>query len=81
VALDGSSVPTASYHWDSGDGTETNRQDVSHTYTLARDYSVNLTVKGIEGLSAHKTFSITAIGSVNTRHHHFVRRCTGPSIK
>ena len=81
MALDSNPVLTTSYHWDSGDGTETTRQDGAYTYTLAGNHSVNLIVKGIEGLSAHRTFSITAIGTVNTRYGHRVRRYTGPYIK
>jgi hypothetical protein len=82
VALSSNSVPAISYHWDFGDGTEANGQNVSHTYTVAGTYSVKLTVKGIEGLSAQKSFSIAATGIVNTRYdlsHN--RRYTGPSIK
>jgi hypothetical protein len=82
AVLDSNSVPAISYHWDFGDGTEANGQNVTHTYTQAGTYSVNLTVKGIEGISAHKSFSIAAAGTVNTRFdlsHN--RRYTGSSVK
>jgi hypothetical protein len=82
VALESNSVPAVSYQWDFGDGTEANGQNVTHTYTQAGTYSVNLTVKGIEGVSAYKSFSIAATGIVNTRYdlsHN--RRYTGPSVK
>jgi hypothetical protein len=82
VALESNSVPAVSYHWDFGDGTETNGQKVTHTYTRAGTYSVNLTVKGIDGISARESFSITATGTVNTRFdlsHN--RRYTGSSVK
>jgi hypothetical protein len=82
AALDSNSVLAISYHWDFGDGTEANGQNVTHTYTQAGTYSVNLTVKGIEGISAHKSFSIAATGIVNTRYdlpHN--RRYTGSSVK
>jgi len=76
------SVPAISYHWDFGDGTDADGQNVTHTYTQAGNYSVNLTVKGIEGLSAHKSFSIAATGVVNTRYDlSHSRRYTDPSIK
>ena len=68
AALEGKSVPAISYHWDFGDGTETNGQNVTHTYTLGGTYSVNLTVKGIDGLSAQKTFSIATTGTVHARY-------------
>jgi PKD repeat protein len=80
--LDSNSVPAISYHWDFGDGTEVSGQKVTHAYTLAGTYSLNLIVKGIEGLSAQKTFSITATGTVSTRFDlSHARRYTGPSIK
>jgi chitodextrinase len=82
VALGSNSVPAISYHWDFGDGTEANGQNVTHTYTQAGTYSMNLTVKGIEGISAHKSFSIAAIGTVNTKFdlsHN--RRYSGSSVK
>ena len=68
AALESNSVPAISYHWDFGDGTDANGQNVTHTYTLAGTYSVNLTVRGIDGPSAHKTFSIAATGSVHARY-------------
>jgi PKD repeat protein len=75
-------VPAISYHWDFGDGTDANGQNVTHTYTRAGTYLANLTVKGIEGVSAHKSFSIAATGIVNTRYdlsHN--RRYAGSSVK
>jgi PKD repeat protein len=80
--LDTNSVPAVSYHWDFGDGTEANGQKVTHTYTYAGSYSVSLTVKGIDGLSANRSFSINATGTVSTRFdlsHN--RRYTGPNPK
>jgi len=82
AALESNSVPATSFHWDFGDGTEANGQNVSHTYTQAGTYSVRLTVKGIEGLSAQKSLSIAATGMVNTRYdlsHN--RRYAGFSVK
>ena len=82
IALDSNSVPAISYHWDFGDGTEANGKNVTHTYTLAGTYSVNLIVKGIEGLTTQRTFSITATGTVSTRFDlSRARRYNGPSIK
>jgi hypothetical protein len=76
------SVPAISYHWDFGDGTEADGQNVSHTYTVAGTYSVKLTVNGVEGLSAQKSLSIAATGFANTRYdlsHN--RRYSGSSVK
>jgi PKD repeat protein len=43
------------YAWDLGDGTTANTVDVSHTYTQPGDYTVTLTVTGMEnGVSTTK---------------------------
>jgi len=47
-------VPALSYRWDFGDGTTEDGRRVSHTYTMAGDFSVRLTVDGIDGVSAEK---------------------------
>jgi hypothetical protein len=82
VELSSNSVPAISYHWDFGDGTEANGQSVTHTYTQAGTYSVNLTVKGIDGISARQSSSITATGVVRTRFDlSRNRRYTDSSVK
>jgi len=63
----GSSVPAVSYHWNFGDGTHQNGRDVSHTYTHAGTYTVSLIVNGIDGLAAHKHFTITVSGILTTQ--------------
>jgi alpha-galactosidase len=63
----GNSVPAAAYHWSFGDGTDANGPDVPHTYTHSGTFSVVLTVRGVEGLSAQKHFSISVAGYPNTR--------------
>jgi len=68
AALGSNSVPALSYHWDFGDGTEAVGRSVSHTYTLAGSYTGNLTAKGVDGLSAHETFSITTTGTVRAHY-------------
>jgi hypothetical protein len=68
AALGGTSVPAISYHWVFGDGTEASGQKVSHTYTLAGNFTGSLTAKGVDGLSAHEDFSITATGTVRARY-------------
>ena len=50
AVLAANSVPAISYHWDFGDGTEAAGQNLTHTYTLAGNYTGKLTVKGVEGL-------------------------------
>jgi hypothetical protein len=67
AVLAGNSVPAISYHWDFGDGTEATGQELRHTYTLAGNHTGKLTVKGVEGLSATRSFSIAATGTVSAR--------------
>ena len=63
----GSPVPAVSYHWDFGDGTHENGRNISHTYTHTGTYTVNLTIRGIDGLAAHKHFAITVSGILTTQ--------------
>ncbi len=53
----------SSYFWDFGDGTSSNEQNPSHTYSTAGTYSVTLTVSdnaGGKGASTAITITITA---------------------
>ncbi len=59
-------VPAVSYHWDFGDGVSVNGPTVSHAYTYAGTFKVNLRVEGVDGLSAEKTFSVTVSGEAKT---------------
>jgi hypothetical protein len=68
ATLGSNSVPVLSYRWDFGDGTEAAGRSVSHTYTLAGSYTGSLTAKGIDGLSAHESFSITTAGTVRAHY-------------
>ena len=69
ASSENSPVPGIFYHWNFGDGTEATGADVSHTYTVARTYPVTLVVAGVDGLSTHKTFSITVTGFPDTLFH------------
>jgi alpha-galactosidase len=61
-----SAVPAILYHWNFGDGTEATGQSLMHTYTVAGNYTVRLTVQGVEGTSTEKRFSIAVTGYANT---------------
>ncbi len=69
ASASGSPVPAISYEWNFGDGTKASGADVSHTYTVAGTYSGSLAVKGVEGLTAHRTFTVTVTGFANTAFH------------
>jgi alpha-galactosidase len=57
-------VPAVAYHWEFGDGTSTDSAKVSHTYTSAGDFTIRLTVDGVDGVSAHKNFSVKVTGNL-----------------
>jgi alpha-galactosidase len=57
-----SGVPAVAYHWDFGDGTSADSARVSHAYTTAGEFAINLTVDGVDGVPAHKNFSVKVTG-------------------
>ena len=57
-------VPAVAYHWDFGDGTSADSAKVSHAYTRAGEFTIRLTVDGVDGVPAHKKFSVKVIGNL-----------------
>lgn len=57
-------VPAVAYHWDLGDGTSADSSKVSHAFTSAGEFTVRLTVDGVDGVPAHKDFSVKVIGNL-----------------
>jgi hypothetical protein len=57
-------VPALAYHWDFGDGTAADGPEVSHTYTRNSDFTVRLTVEGLDGLPALQSFPVKVSGTV-----------------
>jgi len=52
------------YAWDFGDGNKGTGANITHTYTVAGDYTVRLTVVDDHGISSsNKTTTITVIVS------------------
>lgn len=58
-------VPAVDYVWDFGDGTAAGGPKVSHAYTRAANFTVHLTVQGIDGLSAGQNFSVKVTGNLH----------------
>jgi alpha-galactosidase len=58
-------VPAVNYRWDFGDGTTADGAKVSHAYTRAANFTVHLTVQGIDGLSAEQDFSVKVTGNLH----------------
>ncbi len=57
-------VPAVAYHWDLGDGTGADSPKVSHAYTSAGEFTIRLTVDGVDGVPAHKNFSVKVTGNL-----------------
>jgi hypothetical protein len=58
-------VPAVTYLWDFGDGTSADGPKVSHAYTRPADFTVRLTVQGIDGLPSVQTFSVKVTGTLH----------------
>ncbi len=59
-----SGVPAVAYHWDFGDGTSADSPKVSHAYTNAGEFTIRLTVNGVDGVPVQKDFSVKVTGSL-----------------
>jgi hypothetical protein len=57
-------VPAIAYHWDFGDGTSADSAKVSHAYTRAGEFTIHLTVDGVDGVPANKSFSVKVTGNL-----------------
>jgi alpha-galactosidase len=59
-------VPAVAYHWDFGDGTSADSPKVSHAYTRAGEFTIRLTVDGVDGVPANKNFSVKVAGNLKS---------------
>jgi alpha-galactosidase len=57
-------VPAVGYRWDFGDGTSSSGPKVSHAYTRAEDFTIRLTVDGVDGIPAVQNFSVKVTGNL-----------------
>jgi hypothetical protein len=57
-------VPAVNYLWDFGDGTSAEGPKVPHTYTRAANFTVHLTVEGIDGVPAVQSFLVKVTGNL-----------------
>ncbi len=55
-------VPAVAYHWDFGDGTSADSPKASHAYTSAGEFTIRLTVEGVDGVPAQKNFAVKVTG-------------------
>jgi hypothetical protein len=59
---DSAGVPAVLYHWDFGDGTAANGSEVSHAYTRPANFTIRLTVDGVDGVPFVRDFSVEVVG-------------------
>jgi alpha-galactosidase len=57
-------VPAVAYRWDFGDGTSADSPKVSHTYTRAGEFTIQLAVDGVDGVPANQNFSVQVTGNL-----------------
>ena len=55
-------MPAVEYHWDFGDGTNNDGAEVSHAYTREGEFTLRLTVEGVDGVPAQKDFELKVSG-------------------
>jgi alpha-galactosidase len=58
-------VPAVNYAWDFDDGTSADGPQVSHTYTRAANFTIHLSVQGIDGVPADRSFSVKVVGDLH----------------
>jgi hypothetical protein len=61
---DAAGVPALGYHWDFGDGTVSDGPNVSHCFTRAGEFKVQLRVDGPDDLPYEQSFSIGVTGEL-----------------
>jgi alpha-galactosidase len=66
ASADPNGVPAISYVWNFGDGVSMEGAKVTHTYTLAGDFSVEVTAEGVDGIPAKKTLQVQVNGTLKT---------------
>jgi hypothetical protein len=60
-------APVLAGHWDFGDGTSADGIRVHHAYTGSGDYTVAVTVTGLDSVTNQKTLPVSIAGTISTR--------------
>jgi hypothetical protein len=66
VAADPNGVPAISYVWNFGDGVTAQGAKVTHTYTLAGEFNVEVTAQGVDDIPAKKVLKVRVSGTLRT---------------
>jgi len=58
--------PVVMYHWDFGDGVESDGVEVSHAYTHPGSYTVKVTATGLDATKSTKRLELHVTGGIST---------------
>jgi len=58
--------PVVMYHWDFGDGVESDGVEVSHAYTHPGSYTVKVTATGLDATKSTKRLELHVTGDIST---------------
>jgi alpha-galactosidase len=61
---DAAGAPAVGYAWNFGDGTSAEGPAASHTYTRAADFTIRLSVQGVDGVPSVQTFLVKCTGDL-----------------
>lgn len=64
ASSDPNGVPALSYRWDFGDGTSERGRVIHHAYTKSGDFTVRISVEGMDGVPAEKQATIRVNGNM-----------------
>jgi len=64
---DPAGVPALGYHWDFGDGTSESGRQVHHAYTMDGQFTVRLTIEGMDGIPAEKQMRVSVSGNLEIK--------------
>lgn len=59
--------PVLTYHWDFGDGSSSDGMNVTHAFTHAGDYNVQVTTTGLGASTDLKAVTVSVSGEVSTQ--------------
>jgi alpha-galactosidase len=66
AAASSSAAPVLACHWDFGDGSSMDGMKVTHAFTHAGNYAVQVTATGLGATTMRKAFSVSVSGEVST---------------
>ena len=60
-------APVLTCHWDFGDGSSSDGMTVTHTFTHAGDYAVQVTATGLGATTSQQALTVPVTGEVSTQ--------------